>query len=75
MTRLDDGGHVIGPYQQLQLELHGNAVTVTRGHARSRMVEDQGNLVFGRPVGLQPDCFRLTDATGKILGVFPIHLR
>jgi hypothetical protein len=38
--------------------------------ARGRAIE-----VARRHPGREPDCYRLTDATGEVLGVFPINRR
>jgi hypothetical protein len=37
--------------------------------------ESRVDFVAKRHLGRESDSFRLTDATGKILGVFPIQLR
>ena len=39
------------------------------------VAQSRARFVAKRHPEREPDSFRLTDATGKILGVFPIHLR
>jgi hypothetical protein len=56
------------PIEKETSVLTSEAEAITAAESRARFVAK-------RHPGREPDSFRLTDATGKILGVFPIHLR